>query len=253
MSACMTVLYSMAFLTLAVRLASQAPLDDPTAADRLYANRAVLADARAAADIWAARVARDPRDFESAWKLARACYWIGGRARGEAVKRAFERGMAAARQAASVHPDRPEGHFWLAANMGGLAETQGLRAGLRYRSAIRESLERVLAIDAAFQKGSADRALGRWYFKVPGLFGGSKQKSEFHLRRSLTYDADSHASRFFLAETLLAMHRLDEAIAELERIIATPDDPDWIPEDQDFKRRARNTLKGLAWKRAKRR
>ncbi len=39
-----------------------------------------------------------------------------------------------------------------------------------------------------YQNGSADRALGRWYYKVPGLFGGSKKKSEEHLRKSLTYD-----------------------------------------------------------------
>ena len=54
----------------------------------------------------------------------------------------------------------------------------------------RDVLERVivLKLDPAFQKGSADRALGRWYYKVPGLFGGSRKKSEEHLRKSLTYD-----------------------------------------------------------------
>lgn len=41
----------------------------------------------------------------------------------------------------------PEGHFWLAANMGTLAESFGLRAGLRYRGAVKRELEMVLSID----------------------------------------------------------------------------------------------------------
>ena len=76
--------------------------------------------------------------------------------------------------------------------MGTLAESYGLRQGIKYRGAIKDALETVLRIDPAFQNGSADRALGRWYFKVPGLFGGSKKKSEEHLRKSLTYDPEQH-------------------------------------------------------------
>src|SRR5262249_39409270 len=47
-------------------------------ADTLYADRANLASARRAVEIWTADLARDPRDFEAAWKIARADYWIGG-------------------------------------------------------------------------------------------------------------------------------------------------------------------------------
>ena len=105
---------------------------------------------------------------------------------------ALERGMTAGAGRDASQPDRPEGHFWLAANMGALAESYGLRAGPeipRRRSS--DELEKVLRLDPAFQQGSADRALGRWYFKVPGLFGGSKKKSEEHLRKSLTYNPNS--------------------------------------------------------------
>ena len=68
-----------------------------------------------------------------------------------------------------------------------------MRQGLKYRGEIKEELETVLRLDPAFQEGSADRALGRWYFKVPGLFGGSKKKSEQHLRQSLTYNPEQHS------------------------------------------------------------
>ena len=79
--------------------------------------------------------------------------------------------------------------------MGALAESFGMRQGIKYRGAIKESLEKVLAIDPGFQQGSADRALGRWYFKVPGMFGGDDKKSEAHLRKALAYNEQSIITR----------------------------------------------------------
>jgi hypothetical protein len=210
--------------------------------DALYAAREDLGKAREAAAIWAARLQTNARDFEAAWKLARARYWLGGRAPEAERKALLEAGIAAGRAAVAVEPDRPEGHFWIAANMGALAESFGLRQGLKYRGDIKSELLIVLKLDPAFQHGSADRALGRWYFKVPGLFGGSNRKSEEHLRRSLTYNANSHSSRFFLAETLLDMGRKAEARAELQGVIDAPVEAEWAPEDREFKEKARQLL-----------
>jgi tetratricopeptide (TPR) repeat protein len=216
--------------------------------DAMYAQRQDLASARRAADVWVAQLARNPKDFDAAWKLARANYWLGGRAPQRERKDLLESGIAAGRTAVAVEPNRPEGHFWTAANMGALAESFGLRQGLKYRGDIRDELLIVLKLDPAFQQGSADRALGRWYFKVPGLFGGSRKKSEEHLRKSLGYNANSIASRFFLAETLLDMDRRAEAIAELQRVLELPPDPEWIPEDREFKEKAQRLLATLRQK-----
>jgi hypothetical protein len=213
--------------------------------DALYARREELASAVQAADIWAARLREQPGDFESAWKLARARYWLGGHALQETRKRHLELGIDAARAAIGAQPNRPEGHFWLAANMGGLAESYGFRAGLRYRKPIKQELETVLQIDAGFQHGSADRALGRWYFRVPGLFGGSKTKSEEHLRKSLVYNPTSHASLYFLAETLADMNKTAEARATAQKLIDAPIDPQWAPEDKEWKEKARHLLAHL--------
>jgi tetratricopeptide (TPR) repeat protein len=218
----------------------QAP--DP---DALYAHRDDLASARQAERIWADRLAHDAKDFESAWKLSRARYWLGGHAPEDERKAILQAGIDAGRAAATIAPNRPEGHFWMAANMGALAESFGLRQGLKYRGTIREQLETVLRLDPAYLQGSADRALGRWYFKVPGLFGGSKKESEAHLRKSLSYDPNSTASHYFLAETLLDMDRRDDARTELQKVIDAPLDPDWTPEDRDFKQKARRLLSSI--------
>jgi tetratricopeptide (TPR) repeat protein len=208
--------------------------EDP---DGLYRQRETIAMAQRAEQIWAERLAKNPKDFEAAWKLARARYWLGTHAPEKSRKPYLEGGIAAGRAAIALAPNRPEGHFWTAANMGALAESFGLRQGLKYRGDIKAEIETVLRLDPAFQQGSADRALGRWYFKVPGLFGGSNKKSEAHLRTSLTYNPNSTASLYFLAETLIAEGKKDEARATLEKLLAAPIDPEWAPEDREFRQK----------------
>lgn len=211
----------------------------PTEADALYAQREDPVKARQAAELWERALTENPKAFDVAWKLSRARYWNGTHGPASGRRADLEAGIEAARTAIAVASQRAEGHFWLAANMGALAESFGMRQGLKYRRAIKDALQEVLRIDPAFQQGSADRALGRWYFKVPGMFGGSKEQSEVHLRKSLTYNPQSTVSWFFLAETLLDRGRKAEAAAALQRVLDAPVDPQWAPEDREWKDKAR--------------
>jgi tetratricopeptide (TPR) repeat protein len=225
------------------RIATQVPAEYPEA---LYRDRETLASATKAADIWNGRLQADPRDFESAWKLSRARYWLGTNGLAEKDRKAaLEAGIAAARAAITANTNKPEGHFWLAANMGALAESFGLRQGIKYRGQIKDALLATLKIDPGFQQGSADRALGRWYFKVPGLFGGSNKRSEEHLRKSLAYNPHSVISLLFLGDTLEDMGRKDEARKAYQAAIDAPLDPEWAPEDRRFKEQAKAMLARL--------
>src|SRR5439155_26794318 len=108
-------------------------------ADELYRHRDNLASASQAASLWAAR---SNVDFEAAWKLARACYWIGSHDAQENRRAALERGVVAGENAIRLQGNRPEGHFWLAADMGRLAESFGLIQALKYRGRIKDQLEK---------------------------------------------------------------------------------------------------------------
>ena len=218
--------------------------DDP---DALYRDRENPASAKRATQIWEARLAVTPKDFESAWKLAQARYWLGTNGLPEPGRKgALEAGIAAARTAIALNATTPEGHFWLAANMGALAESFGLRQGIKYRGEIRDALEMTLKLNPAFLDGSADRALGRWYYKVPKLFGGSNKKSEDHLRKALTYNPQSVISHIFLADTLEDLGRKDEARKEYQAALDAPPHPDWIPEDKRFKEQARRSMQRVS-------
>lgn len=250
MRSCMSALYLAGSLALAVPLdganrrdetATQVTAGDPEA---LYRDRERPASAQAAEAAWADQVARNPGAFESAWRLARIRYWLGTNGPGSSAekKRVLDAGIAAGRLAAAARPAAPEGHFWMAACMGALADAHGLRQGIRYRGAIKASLERALRLQPAYLDGSPDRALGRWYYKVPGLFGGDLQLSETHLRKALTYKADSVISLVFLAETLIERGKDAEARQVLQQAIDAAPDPDWTPEDTRFKAQAKQIL-----------
>jgi hypothetical protein len=215
------------------------PADDP---DLLYRQREVPANAQRAADLWAARGATD---VDASWKLARAYYWIGTHAPDAARRAALERGVDAGEAAARLAPSRPEGHFWLAANMGTLAESFGMVQGLKYRGRIKAELERVVAMEPGWQGGSAEAALGQWYFEVPRIFGGSRSKAEELLRRALTYDARNRPALTTLADLLIDAGRIADARTVLRDVLDGPSDPQWIPEDAEFKKKATERLKTL--------
>jgi tetratricopeptide (TPR) repeat protein len=232
MRSCISLLYICAFASLAIA----------QTADALYADRTNLASAKKAAEMWAAALAANPTDFETAWKLSRADYWLGGHTGESEQRRFYENGIEAGQKAIALQPNKPDGHFWVAANMGMLAESFGLRAGLKYRKPIRDELETLLRLDPAFREGSADRALGRWYFKVPALFGGSHKQAEAHLKASLKYNPNSTISHYFLAELYVDEGRKAETRAELQTVLDASINPDLAPEDQEWKDKARALL-----------
>jgi hypothetical protein len=232
----MSCIFAFYLLCCVAGAAPQAP--DP---DALYRQRETAGNAQRAADIWAARA-----EFEASWKLARACYWLGTRGPEAGRRAALDRGVKAGEQAIRLDAARPEGHFWTAANMGRLAESHGLMQGLKYRGRVKDELERVVAINRAWEQGSADRALGLWYFKVPRLFGGSRAKAEEHLRRALSYHPKSAASLYYLAEVVAAGNKKEEAKRLLQETVEVPLDPEWAPEDREFKRLASEKLVQLS-------
>jgi tetratricopeptide (TPR) repeat protein len=240
----MRVCISSVYLTVAIALGAdaRAAAQGPASADALYARRDDPVAARQAADQYLAHHRAAPQDFVGCWKLARASYFLGTQGPPAERRMWLETGLAAATDAVALHGGRPEGHFWLAATMGALAESAGLRQGLKYRTRIRQALERVLAIDAAFMEGSADRALGRWYHKVPGLFGGSAAKAEQHLRKSLAISPQSTVSLFFLGELYLDQGRPAEARRLFQQVLEAPVHRDFAPEDRFYKAQARVRL-----------
>jgi hypothetical protein len=213
--------------------------------DALYAQRQDIAKAKQAADIWQARSAGG-KDYEASWKLARACYYLGTLGPAAEQQAQLDRGINAGKQAATLEPNKPEGHFWYAANMGERAQHMSFFTAGKYKAPIRTELERVIQIQAGWQGASAESALGEWYLKVPGIAGGDNDKGIELLRKALSYDTTNKQVQYSLAEALADNSKTrEEARTLLQQVIAAPIDPDWAPEDRNFKVKAQALLDKL--------
>jgi hypothetical protein len=221
----------------------------PTNPDDLYRRREDSWSVKRAIDIWSAR-ASTGKDFEASWKLSRACYWMGMTLADAERRTWLDKGVDAGKQAAALQPARPEGHFWWAANLGRIAES-GMMAGKKYKDEVRSELEKVMAIKPGWQAGSAESALGQWFLKVPSWFGmgGDDKKGIDLLRRALTYGPHSIHVQYSLAEALADDKKTrPEAIALLQKAIAETPDPEFLPEDKQYKAKASELLAKLTKK-----
>jgi tetratricopeptide (TPR) repeat protein len=216
--------------------------------DALYRHREDISSAKKAVEIWAARAA-DGKHFEASWKLARACYWLGKNAPDKERRAFLGQGLDAANQAIALEPNKPEGHFWAAANMGQIAETSSIFSRSKYKDDIKKELETVIQMSPGWQAGSAESAIGQWYHEVPGWLGGDDVKGIEWLRKAVAYDKDGTQSRLALALVLADDKKTrDEAKALLQKVIDLPVDPEWAPEDRQNKAQAAELLAKLSKK-----
>jgi hypothetical protein len=247
MSRFVKTLTLLAACVVALGIGAAAPPDtsrqtDGARAEDLYRHRDDIPSAKRAAAIWAAQASSA---YEPAWKLARISYWIGTNAPANERRAALDQGEKAGETAVRLAPGKPEGHFWLAANMGELAENFGVMQELKYRGRIRDELQRVIAIQPDWQDASAECGLGQWYYEVPGWLGGSRKKGKDLLEHALAAHPQSKTALSFMADIMIAEGKKTEARGLLQRVLESPLDPDWTPEDLDLQKKAAALLKTL--------
>ena len=95
----------------------------------------------------------DPANYEAYWQLSKFDYYLASHTEGDHRDRAFREGIEAGQTAIELHPDRPEGHFWLGANYGGTLESDIF--GLASLLDVRKEMETVLKLNEGYQDGSA--------------------------------------------------------------------------------------------------
>jgi tetratricopeptide (TPR) repeat protein len=231
--------------------ATLAPVPDSLTAqgDALYVERAELAKAKEARAKYEAALAAGEDAFEASWRLARVCYWIGDHTGAKDLKKTILlRGVEHAKKAIEIDPGRPEGHFWLGVCYGVYGEAKGVLKSLALVKPIKESMRRVLEIDPAYDRGGADRVLGRVYHEVPGFAGGSEKQSLEHLLKAVEYGPRVGLNLLYLADTYISLNRVDDARKTLETILTMEPLPDLVPETAEERGQARERLERKPFK-----
>jgi tetratricopeptide (TPR) repeat protein len=222
--------------------------DKPAAAelvaqsDKLYTQRAELARAREAILLLRRALGLDSSSYDAAWKLSRLNYYLGAHTDNTSERdRAYNDGIEAGRRATKLQDGKPEGHFWLGANLGGKAQTS-MMSGLSFVSEIRKEMQRVIQLDEGFQSGSAYMALGQIELETPRMLGGDSSKAVELLEKGLRFGEDNALYHLRLAQAYLAVSRKADARKQLETIINSTPNPEYLPEHQEAVTEAKKLL-----------
>jgi len=199
---------------------TQSAAEKTRQADALYEQREELPKVREALTLLRQAIIEDSDSYDVAWRIAKFDYYLGAHTTDEDERyKAYREGVDAARTAISFQPNKPEGHFWLGANLGGNARSNTL-AGLTDIEDIRAEMEAVLKIDEGFQGGAAYTALGQVYVEAPRLLGGDVPKAIELLEKGKRIGPTNAMTRLRLAEAFHAARRDTDARRELTEMFA---------------------------------
>ncbi len=217
--------------------------------DDLYAERADLAKAKAALAKLEEALAAKEDVYSVYWRMSRLSYWIGDHTPNKDVKKQiFLQGVDYAKKAIALGPDKADGHFWLGVCYGVYGDAKGVLKSLSLVKPIKAEMRRVLEIDPAYDRGGADRVLGRVFHEVPRIAGGSEKTSLEHLLKAVEYGPRVGLNLLYLADTYISLDRFEDARKTLEALLALEPLPDLIPETAEEQAQARERLERKPFK-----
>ena len=211
--------------------------------DAVFRMRANLKKARQAAELYSQALEKDPSNFTAAWRLAYACFWEGDRRNDQSAKMAIlKEGLTAADKAVAINPEAVEGYL-LRGSLRAL--TMAANKNVLLIPSVKEDLTRAISIDPGYDGGAAYRVLGRMYYILPGLVGGSNDKAIELLQSAVQLGPRHYINHIFLAEAYMKDGRVSEARDLLKKSLAGSPIPDQEPEFADWQTMAKRVLKKL--------
>ncbi|MGH9454055.1 MAG: tetratricopeptide repeat protein [Terriglobia bacterium] len=175
-------------------------------------------------------VVKDAGNYDAWWRISKFYNYLARFSKGDEQRRLFQQAVAAGEKAVALQPARVEGHFWLGASYGLLAENSNFLEGFRMVDKIRAQMEAAVKIDPNFEEAAALVALGRMDYRLPFFRGGDKQRSVQLLEEGLRRSPDNSLAMLYLADSYRAVGRSSDAHNLLERILNLCPDPGYTTE-----------------------
>ncbi|MBI4382458.1 MAG: tetratricopeptide repeat protein [Nitrospinae bacterium] len=151
-----------------------------------------------------AAIQQSPASGELYLRLAQTYYNWGKLSDGDGKRDYFSRCLAQAEKAVSLQDRFAAGYYIKGVCLGRLGEIDGIWESLRAIDPFKQTMETALKIDPGVCHGGPHRALGRFYYQLPFILGGSFDKSITHLREAVRLGPRYPENYFFLAESYYA-------------------------------------------------
>lgn len=196
--------------------------------DYAWSNRENLANQKIIADYFLT-FPEIPKDYETAWKIARLVYFIGNFGIGEkqfvnssAGVKLFDYGVSAGKIAISLKPAGVEGQYWYAVDLGSYGLAKGIMASASSAGDGMDALRKAIAVDPTYQWYGSSRILGRYYQELPGIFGGSNRKA-LELLTTATDKAPQFRNNWvFLGQYYISTGNSESALFACQKALALP-------------------------------
>ena len=212
-------------------------------AETLFKEREDLEKLRAGIKMLSA--VRDPnnRNYQVEWTFAKFSYFLGKYTDNEDEgEENLEAGRDAGKVASRVDPNKPEGYFWYAANLGELSKRSPVTIGFRSVDDIKEAMNKVIALQPDYQGASAYDALGQCELATR-LKGGDAAKAVEYLEKGNELAPDNATMRADLAEAYLAVKRDSDAKKQIDYVLQMKPNPDYMPEYREAVEKAKKLLR----------
>jgi len=168
----------------------------------------------------------NPDNYKYLVALCRGYYFLadGHSDDNEEKKRLWEKGVTYGERAMATNPSfkdkvlKEEGKveaaldvltkneieaiYWTAVNMGKWGRLAGIATVLKYKTRIKDMINRVNALDTNFFHGAVNRYWGAYYAVAPSFAGGDLNKSEESFKKSLGQQGDYLGTHVLMAEYL---------------------------------------------------
>lgn len=210
--------------------------------DELFARREDVKNLRETIETLSKIRDADHRNFEVEWKFSRADYFLSKQTDSEEeAEKLLKEGVTAGIIASRIEPGKPDGHFWYGANLGEQAKRNPVTVGLKSVDDIRETMNKVIAIDPKYQGASAYDALAQVELST-GVLGGKPEKAVEYLEKGIELEPDNTYLRLHLAQAYLAVGEKPEAKKQLDYLLQMKPAPGYEVEYKETVEEAKKIL-----------
>jgi hypothetical protein len=140
-------------------------------------------------------------------------------------------------------PTGVEGHFWLAANYGGLSKIRGIWQAFQMVKKVRTEMETALRLQPDYEDGGAYRALGEIARQLPGVLGGNMKRAIAYFEQGLRVAPYNMGLKLALAQAYLEAGQHEASQRLLREILHMPVRPARPHADRRTQDKARQLLR----------
>jgi tetratricopeptide (TPR) repeat protein len=156
---------------------------------------------------------------------------------------AYEQGAGFAKRLWEKEPDMADAHFLYAANLGSLAQIQGMMEGAWLLDDIRKHVEWTLQLNP--EHAQALQFLGGLLGELPWILGGDPDEAQEYLEKAIEIDGRFTNARILLAKLLVKKGRFTEARKQLWAVVHAENPHYPYTWSKKFRPQAQSMLKEL--------